>query len=103
MFDNENRLGSGIVGQLVNMETQLTLEWQMPKRAVLSTCSKSYFMTLHCVARYEHYARSYFRVISSRTRQFKFLSMLLNLVDTSLRARRRVALEISGAQNLCYM
>lgn len=26
---------SGIVGQLVNMETQLTLEWQMPKCCVL--------------------------------------------------------------------
>lgn len=44
MFDNKFDLDAGIVGQLVNMETQLTLEWQMPK-----CCALHYFMIRYCI------------------------------------------------------
>jgi len=36
----------------------------------------------------------------SRTRQFKFLSTLLNLADTSINERRRVAFQLW--KSLCY-
>lgn len=35
-FDNENWFGFRVVERLVNIETRLTLEWQMPKRSRLT-------------------------------------------------------------------